>query len=72
VDVVPAQRAGIETVFVRRRIGCDDAAVKLGVVANGDVEAAVAREYAALVDDAGIERFRLGGRDLINKLISKD
>ncbi|WP_413530083.1 hypothetical protein [Rahnella inusitata] len=44
MDVVPAQRAGIKTVFVRRRIGGDDAAAKLGVVANGDVEAAAACE----------------------------
>jgi len=36
------------------------------VVADGDVEAAVAREYAALVGDAGIERFRLVGRVIIN------
>ncbi|MDH2899305.1 hypothetical protein, partial [Rahnella variigena] len=66
------QRAGIEAVFVRRGTGGNHAAVKLGVIADGDVEAAVAREYAALVGDAGIERFRLVGRDLINKLISKD
>lgn len=54
INIVPAQRAGVQTVVRRIRSGGDDCAVKLRMVADKDVIAAVARKQPALVTNAGV------------------
>lgn len=54
INAVPAQRAGGQTVIRRIRGRGDDRAVKLRMVADKDVIAAVARKQPALVANAGV------------------
>ncbi len=66
VQVAEAQRTGIEAVFVRRGRGGNHCAIQLGMVARGDIKAAITGEHPGLFGNRvkAALHLVLGGRDI--------